>query len=254
MRTRSIAITASLLLALRWLHATPAEEPGLLVDARMPLSVMVALVDGTLSATVNALDVLSLTSEVQSGNWERMRPLLARLEERMPPGDVLYLQPDGTYYTVKRGRVPFNARDRAYFRTAMSGKVSVGDLILGRSTGRKDTIVAVPVQRGNAVTGVLAATLYLEPMSDAVKDALRLPEDMLFFILSPEGETALHSRTERVLQLPAQMGSPSLKRATEEILARREGTATYEFEGRERRVVYQASPLTGWRFVLGVVR
>lgn len=252
MRTVMILIA---LLALGWIGAAaPAEEPALLVDARMPLSQMVALVDARLSATVTVLDVLAATSEVQSGDWERMRSLLARLEERMPPGDVLYLQPDGAYFTVKRGRVSANARDRAYFRTAMSGRTAVGDLIVGRSTGQKDTIVAVPVKSGETVKGVLAATLYLEPMSDWVRQALRLPENMLFFVLNPEGETALHSRTERVLQFPAQMGSPSLKRATKEILTRREGTVTYEFEGRDRHVAYQASPLTGWRFVLGFVR
>ncbi len=48
------------------------------------------------------------------------------------------------------------------------------------------------------------------------------------------------------------MGNDSLARATEEMLCASSGATEYDFDGVHRKVVFGTSPLTGWRFALGV--
>jgi hypothetical protein len=110
------------------------------------------------------------------------------------------------------------------------------------------------VKSDGQVTGALGASLFLDDLSDEISKTTGLPADVIFFALNPQGLTALNSKTERIFQDPTKQGSPSLTKAAREMLSRQEGAATYEFLDQTREIVYRTSPLTGWKFALGVVQ
>jgi hypothetical protein len=74
------------------------------------------------------------------------------------------------------------------------------------------------------VIGGLGVSIFLDDLSTNLAEALALPEDMVFYATTEDGEVALHSDTQIIFE-------------TNPVLA--------------ENVVYETSPLTGWRFALG---
>jgi hypothetical protein len=214
----------------------------------------VFIVDGAIAEQERILRALAALPDVRSGKWDRMRETLSAFQDSWKNDGVYWFAlPDGRYYTIERGLTDATLLDRPYFPKALSGRVVVGDLIVSRSTGRKSTVVALPVfDASGKVAGVLGATLFLEELSGKLAEGLSPPEGTFFYALAPDGTTALHMRLDLVFDSPLSKDSPSLKAAAREMLSSDSGEVTYEFAGFKRRVRYVTSDLTGWRFAFGV--
>jgi sulfate adenylyltransferase subunit 1 (EFTu-like GTPase family) len=198
------------------------------------------------------LEVLAATDEVKSGNWEKMKGVLEKMERLQIPSVVWYSNPDGFYYTVDKGAVIQNIKDREYFPKVLAGKTVVGSLVVSKSTGQKSAVVAVPVMKDGTVVGVLGTSIFLEQLNEIIKGDMNLPEDVIFFVMDPNAVTVLNWKAERIFQEPTKMGSSSLTTAIENMLARKEGMEKYEFDGKLKKVIYKTSPLTGWCYALGI--
>lgn len=226
---------------------------GLSIDGRIGVSAAIALADGHIQSMVRSLQLLAMTEEVGSGNWERMRGLLAKFKEVQIPAVVFFALPDGSYYTVEKGKTDQNIKDRAYFPKLMAGQITVGDLVMSRSTGRKVMVAAVPVKSGGKVIGALGASIHLDKLSELLARELQLPPNIVLYAIDgKQGTTALHSVTRLVFEDPAKQKSETLTRAVKEMLSKEEGIVTYEFEGKRKKAYFKTSPLTGWRFALAV--
>ncbi len=242
------------LLAQQASPAAPAPaEP--MVSNHVVLSGLIALTESQLTARVGPLEALALTDEAKSMHWKQIGPLLEGLSWIQDSSAVAwFLLPDGSYYVTGKGLASGNLKDRPYFPEIMAGRTSVGTLVVSKSTGRDVVVVAVPIKNAKGtVIGALGASIYLDSMSEWLAGALMLPPDLVFYALDPQGNTALHVKTEHVFQDPANLGSPTLTQAVKTMLAQDHGTVTYDFEGTTRQVMFQASPLTGWKFALGMV-
>ena len=90
--------------------------------------------------------------------------------------------------------------------------------------GKKSLIAASPVMKEGEVIGGLGVSIFLDDLSNTLAEELALPEDMVFYATTEAGEVVLHSDTQIIFE-------------TNPILA--------------ENVVYETSPLTGWRFALG---
>ena len=194
------------------------------IDTTVGISALVALADNHISNYANALDALAMTQEVQSGNWEEMKGLLAEVEKAQVPGTMWFVLPDGSYYTVALDKTDKNLSDRAYFPKLMSGSNVLGDLVLSKSTGKKSLIAASPVMRDGVVIGGLGASIFLDDLSKTMVKELELPDNMVFYATTVTGEVVLHSDAALII-----LNNPNLP----------------------ENVVYATSPLTGWRFALG---
>ena len=64
-------------------------------QADLALDIMAAETDAQLKAVLRPLEVLAITTEAQSGEWQTIRPLLAALEEKEPDARTWYALPDG---------------------------------------------------------------------------------------------------------------------------------------------------------------
>lgn len=230
--------------------SAPAAEE--LVPAESALSALTALADQRIMAVARSLEVIALTDDAASGEWERIRPLLAEVERHPDPSvRSWYALPDGSYYTPVDGLTSSSLKDRAYFPGVLAGNVSIGALVVSHSTGRDTAIAAVPVVNGGEVTGVLGASIYLDAMSKTLAGDLNLPEGIFFLAVNPDGQVALHSLEERISQDLERQGTPSMRRAVETIRSSENGAVEYEYEGRPWRVIFETSPVTGWRFGIG---
>ncbi len=223
---------------------------GLKTDPRVTLSALVAFADEHIAAALNGLRLLSVTEPVQSGDWEAMKPLLAKYAGDVS-GTVWFARPDGTYFTVEKGLADQNLSDRPYFGPLMKGQLITGELVVSRSTGKKSAVMAAPVLKDGRVTGALGVSLSVESMAGLINEKLDLPESMVFYALDGQGRTALHRDPAKMLELPGTQNSLTLTKAAAEIISKPEGVIEYSFDGMEKTVFYKVSPLTGWHYALG---
>jgi Cache domain len=222
-------------------------------ELRLLLNSFVALGEGHVEHVLRGLKLMSATGEVQSGKWEDMRPILAEFgRSGIKAAAVWFALPDGSYYTVKKGLTEFNLRDRPYFPRLMAGEEVAGDLVVSKSTGKRTAIVAVPVKRNGKIIGALGASLSVEEISRMLDEKMALPDNMVFYALDASGQTSLHRNAALLFAYPSDMGSRSLTEKVREMLSKRDGVLSYDFEGK-RTVVFRKSPLTGWTFAVGLV-
>jgi len=193
------------------------------VQTGVGVSALTALSDSHVSGYISSLEVLAMTQEVQSGDWERMSALLKKVEQSHIPATVWYVLPDGSYFTVTQGKTAQNLSDRAYFPGLMSGKNVTGDIVVSKSTGKKSAVVAVPVMKDGKVAGGLGASIFLEDFASNLGRDLGLSGSPAFYAVTDEGQVVLHSDTAMIMK-----ENPVLPRDVE----------------------WQTSKLTGWRFAL----
>jgi len=195
------------------------------ISADVGASAAVALVDNHIQGMISGMEILAMTDEVKSGDWEQMKGLLAELKHDGIPAVIWFVLPDGSYFTVEKGKVDKNLSDRAYFPGLMAGDNQLSGLLFSKSTGKKMFVAAVPVKDGEGVIGGLGASILLEGLSKTIADELQLPGDMIFYAVDAQGEITLHSDASLLMEEGADLG---------------ESTA----------VAMMISPLMGWHFTL----
>ena len=231
---------------------TPVPSPCFEEYANTILSSFIGLTEQQIRMVERELVVLSATEEVKSADWDTMRSIMQVYQESGLPGIVWFMLPDGNFYTIEKGFVAKSARDRKYFPGLMSGRRMVGDLVVGKSTGKQSVIVTVPVKREGEVVGGLGVSMFLDALSERIDAALSLPGSMVFYALAPDGTTALNRNTQLIFDNTREQGIESLRVATDKMLSNSEGEVTYEFAGSLRYAVYRTSALTDWKFVIAV--
>ncbi len=234
--------------------AAPETVKGFPSYANSILAAVIHDVEGAILEQEKIIRALRALPRVKSAKWDGMKDLLAGFQDSWKDSGVYWFAlPDGRYYTVEKGLMDATLRDRPYFPKVMAGAEVVGDLVVSRSTGRKSTVVALPVSNGSGkVVGALGATLFLDQLSETTAACLSLPEGTFFYALDEDGTTAMHMNLGLVFDNPLEKDSPSLKAAAEKMLSSGSGEVEYEFNGYQRRVRYASSKLTRWRFAFGM--
>lgn len=234
-------------------HPQAAGGSGALTpQSRVALHALMALVEQQIAAVEGALQALAQTSDVLSGDWGAIKPLLAAVESGPVPCVCWYLHPDGHYYSVDHDLEHATLEDRSYFPALMHGREVICNLIVSRSTGRKSAVVAAPIVRDGQTVGGLGASIFLEDLSARLDAALQLPDDMLYFALDDQGTEVLNTCPELVFTVAEEAGSLGLAQAARQMLAEPEGLVRFAHGGREHEMYFATSRLTGWHFALGV--
>jgi hypothetical protein len=219
-------------------------------DAQSLLSAFMSYTDLRIASVQRSLEILASTAEVRSGNWENMKDLLGGYQKSEDGLVVWYVRPDGTYDTADKGLMDVKLSDRSYFPGLMAGVKVAGALVVSKSTGQRSAVIAVPIEKGGKVVGAIGASLFLDALSHQVGSALGLRPDVTFFAMAPDGLTTLHNKTDRHFLDPRELGSETLKKAANEMLAGTAGEVSYEFDNTRKHALYRISPLTQWRFVM----
>lgn len=245
-----VALVATLLVCS---STAAAQAPAFTVNANVALSSLIAITDGHLQSMANSLETLAATHAAKSAQWNRISGPLARVAQTNVPAVLFFATPNGSDWTLHSGLQKSSISDRPYFRAVMSGAISIGDLIVSRSTARAATVVAVPIVASNGkVVGLLGASVFLDSLSALIDKEMGLGPNDLFWAIDGHGIIAIHSDTSAIFVDPSK-ASAELKRVTTTMLAHASGTQTYTFRGRTRTVIYQASKLTHWHYGFGVL-
>ena len=230
--------------------------PAFTIDGQVALHSFMALSDAHMKKLADLLQLLATTDDARSGDWERIRGRLDGVTSMTVPAVLWFARPDGSYWTVTEGRAAGKLSDRAYFPRVLGGQTVLGDLVVSRSTSRNTAIVAVPVRgRGDAVVGVLGASVHLDRLGALIRQEMGgLEGDLIFFAIDYTPKGALHSDPAMIFTEPMRLGDEGMRKAFTEMLSSAEGTVTYTFRDRPRTVLYRKSPVTGWWYALGVLR
>ncbi len=223
----------------------------LTLNPKTGLNAYAALVDEELESTRNGLRILAVTENAGSGEWDRIKVPLVQLADDTPTSvAVWFARPDGSYFTVDAGLTKENLSDRDYFPRLMAGEEVMGDLIVSKSTGKRSTIIAVPVRKDGRVIGALGVTVAMEKVAAIVDGLTAFPQQVVFYALDGHGQVALHRESTLLFEFATELGSPSLTEAVKEMLSKAEGSVHYEFQGAEREAIFKKSNTTGWVYAL----
>lgn len=218
-------------------------------QADLALSAMIAQTDGRLTPVLRVYQVLAITSEAQSGDWQKIMPLLSALEAQAPDARTWYALTDGSYYTVVDGLTTGNLKSRTYFPDVLAGRTSVGSTVVSLSTGKNAAIVAVPVMKQGSVSGILGASVYMDTLTDTLRQTI--PEPFVFYAIDKEGKFAIHSDKGQISRDTGTIGiASSYGQALAVIKAQESGSISYDDGGTLYKAAFRTSPLTGWRFVV----
>ncbi len=233
---------------------TKTTAPTFSVDEKGVLPALVSLIDGHIQKVADCLTLVAMTDEAKSCDWEIMKSLLGEVTKVNIPSVIWFVRPDGSYYTTEKDLITNqNLKDRDYFPIVMSGKPVIGSLVVSKSTGQKSVIVTVPIMQEEKTIGALGASIFLDQFSDLIIKEMSLPDNIVFYALDKDAQTVIHRDTFRVFEHPTQLGNETLATAIKQIMAQSGGSVNYIFQGTNRVVYFQMSPLTGWRIALGKV-
>jgi len=188
------------------------------VETEMGVTAAVALTEARVEGLVTSMQVMALTDEVKSVDWNTMEPLLNEFEENSIPLVAWFALPNASYYTVDAGFQSGNLSDREYFPVVMGGDVAVGYTVVSKSTGKESTVATVPVKDGNNVIGALGASIYLDELSQSIAADLGLSDDMVFYAVNAEDEIALHTDSDMIMGNVSQPALGNSKSATSSLL------------------------------------
>jgi len=228
MRRVSIVLGVVLALTVATFVSLAEEDGQFVVPGEVAAAAAARLADAHIGDLFAAMKVLASTADLQVGVWGGMRDLLAQFEQQPVSFNAWFLLPDGSYYKVEEGLTDQNLSDRAYFPKVMAGEATLGDLVVSKSTGRKSMAMTVPIERSGAVIGALGVTVYLDDLSRLIAEELALPEGFVLFAYAEDGEMALHSNPNLLLEEVAESGVDLAAAAT------------------------ATSSLLGWTFVVGI--
>lgn len=104
-------------------------------------------IDTWLAQQLGSIEALANSYEIRSMNWDIAEPYLQLEKDRLANFWMFILvNPDGTYYTTRMGFAKGrNLSDREYFQRAMQGESNVSDMIISRTTGKRQINISAPV-------------------------------------------------------------------------------------------------------------
>jgi hypothetical protein len=228
---KKINLFLGICLALPVLAAACGEgtAPAVQVNGEVGVSSAVALTEARIDGVVGSMDIMAVTDEVVSAEWDSMVNILTEFEETSIPLVAWFALPDGSYYTVDAGKVSANISDRAYFPKVMAGETVIGNLVVSKSTGRDVMVAVVPVMSGGDVIGALGVSVYLDQLSQLIAGDMELPDDMVLYAVNGDGLIALHTDANLIMEDSSALG------------------------GGPEQAVSKVSSLLGWTFTLGLI-
>jgi len=248
MKTRKF-ILAGLLISLLFL--TSCSQKEVTTEQIKILQNASQTVDDILSKELQRLKTLAKKDSVLVGNWEIIKESLGENESERIKTLYWYSLPDGSYYTSAKGKVDANLSDREYFPKLKQGKSVVGYPIIGKTSGRKSIVIAVPVIKEDEVVGMLGSSIFLEDLWIDLKNKVDLPEDYDFYAINSKGVTIFDLESkELLLNDTLEESSTSLVEAVKKIMATENGKVKYSWNEIEKIAIYNKSKMCDWRYVL----
>ncbi len=212
------------------------------------------LLETRMEMQMSIMEQIVLLDDIQSMDWEKQRPILAKqlegttfLEFGIVDMDGHALYTDGS--TAELG-------DRSYIQKAYFAEKNISDLLVSRVTGDLTMMYAVPIKKGLEVVGVLIGRRDGNNLSDIVED-IKFGENGYSYIIKNDGTTIAHVDRERVRTehnvfeaVEEDKTMEPVVKLFEEVIEKRSGVSRYEFGGRKLLAGYSPVESKTWSFII----
>jgi methyl-accepting chemotaxis protein len=191
--------------------------------------------------------------------WSDKVKDLQKEAERLGFQSFALADPEGNAVRFDKDKSKAQLRDRAYFKTALSGKSTYSDVIISRVTGEPTVIVAVPMKRDGTIKGVFYGVRDGREISNMIKD-LKYGESGYAYVANKEGTIIGHKNYDLVLKqfnpIKSSKDDPKLlplAGVIERMIKGEKALASYYFNNRD--IVTAFGPISntdGWAISIAV--
>jgi len=243
-------------------------------------------IDTWVSSRKSEVQTLANSYEVRSMRWEQAEPFLQLEQDRLPDYYMFILvNPNGSYYTTRAGFAKGkNLRDREYFRQAMQGQSQASDMVISKTTGKRQINISVPIwsfppanydkmpadrvkKRKESLTfynipanasdkpeviGNLAGNIPVSQVTKVISET-NLGENSYAFALDSKGVPIAHPDKQRLTGLESFLNSKNkdLALIAQAMVKQQQGVRLMQLDGRWVYVAY--SPLNSGRWSVALV-
>ncbi|MEA4907084.1 MAG: cache domain-containing protein, partial [Anaerolineaceae bacterium] len=202
-----------------------------------------------LTTHLNEFEILAGTETARSMNAMRITPLLQSVSDADGVYEgVFALDDQGAILANTSGSIGLDLGDRDYFQQAMQGQPVISEPLISRLSGNVVVVIAVPIQSGEKVTGVLGGILNTGVLADEMQSA-RSGETGEAYLIDSNGLFITNSRfaeqlldEERIQQrVELELENDSL--GAQQALAGESGVQEYA-NYRGRQVIGAYAPVT----------
>ena len=144
-------------------------------------------------------------------------------------------------------QIGLNLSDRDYFIQAKKGKSGVAGPVLPKGTAIQDSpiiIVYVPIQDKGQFRGLVAIPFDIDSLMKIITRQ-HTDQRSYAFLINDEGTVLWHPNRQFIFKLTL-FDQPGTKEIKKIVMAKKDGIATYSFEGSKKIAGLSRMKLTGW--------
>lgn len=231
---------------------------GLALDLQSSMSEQLI----TAQAIGDSTSVIAAAEQADTAGREAAAPAIAvatRELERIKANDserldaLVLIGADGVALaSTSEDIVGKDLSERPYFKTAMRGTATVGEVVVSLATGNKVIIAAAPVYdaAGLRVIGVVSLGLD-RALALASVQSIELLETGYVYVVDAAGLYLQHPVEKNILSVNV-TDIQGMESVTQAVAGKREGVVSYTLDGVAKLAGVQRVPATGW-FVVATV-
>ncbi len=135
--------------------------------------------------------------------------------------------------------------DRDYFKTSMTGKTYVSQMLINKVTGQATALVSAPVTSRGATVGVVALFMKTSEITDEMAK-FTLGKTGYMWVIDRDGLVVLHPDQSLIMKTNIK-DLVGMEEITKEALADKTGVSSYVYKGVRKMAGYAPVPANGWK-------
>ncbi|MCP4686466.1 MAG: methyl-accepting chemotaxis protein, partial [Desulfobacterales bacterium] len=140
----------------------------------------------------------------------------------------------------------FNVKDRHYFQEALKGNLYISDVLKSKSSGNPVFVISTPVREKEKTVGVFIGVVDVHYFNSLFIDSIQVGENGYAYVAKSDGVVIAHPDKKQVMAL--NIGEHDFGK---EMLQKKKGWISYEWQGVEKLVSYQTCTRMDWIVAAG---
>lgn len=208
----------------------------------------------------DAIDFLKKVAQEdysKAGEWERIKKDFTNKaitqenhNENAYSALYFYIKPNGDYYTHIRNFTGVSLADREYFPMLKRGDEVLGYPVIGKTTGRKSAVFAIPVKQEDKITGYTAMSVFIEEVNADLNTKMQLDSDMLTLALNDNGTIMLSSSQGYLFRDISDLITAEKKTVMEIFNRNKSGSIEFSTQFSAYHAIFKRDKTTTWTFLL----
>jgi methyl-accepting chemotaxis protein len=136
-------------------------------------------------------------------------------------------------------------KDRDYFNSANSGKITIGEPVISKASGKAVFVVAIPLKTATGQpAGVFGTVIKMETLSEKITN-IKLGETGYPFMANKTGTIIAHPKKDLILKLDLKTLN-GMESITKSMMAQESGVKDYHYKGDGKIAGFAPVPIAGW--------